>query len=113
MVEALAARILVVQYDLTNTALAAAPQRAALPSEAELTALTVAMLIATHSAFSELAGRELVLSDDMLEAVGGLFDGPLAALARDFGSTSDVRRRLREFVGLRVSAFGPNEHPFF
>lgn len=112
MVEALSARISVVQYDLTDTAFATAPQGAAIPSEAELSALTMAMLVATHSAFSELADHELVLSDDMLVAVGGLLDGPLSALARDFGGSRDARMRLREFVGLRVRAFDPNESPF-
>jgi hypothetical protein len=89
-------------FDLTDTPFAQSTSRDTLPSEDELVALTVALVLVTWFASGDLAERALSLSPGNVEAVSRLLEGPLLALGRDLGRGPDSRGRLRQFIGLRV-----------
>ena len=91
-----------VQFDLTDTALASADESACVPSEAELTVLTVALLLESQRAFCHSNGRELVLTASNIDAVADVLRSRLAPLHADLERTTDLRSRLRELIGIRI-----------
>lgn len=91
------------QYDLTHTQLFDASTRAALPSEAEMFVMTIALLLVRDLAFNDLGPCELELRSEDLTAVAECIEYRVSPLGRDFGDPESLRNRLREFVGLRIS----------
>lgn len=92
------------QYNLSATSLADSGSAFACPSEGELTALTVALLLESQQSFDDLGGRELVLTDANVDSVIKVLEQQLSPLIREFRRNRDPRARVRAFVGLRVCA---------
>ena len=90
------------QYDLTHTSLFDAATRVSLPSEAEMFAMTIALLLVHDLAYNDLAQSELELRNEDLTAVAECIEYRLCPLGHDFGDPETLRNRLREFVGLRI-----------
>lgn len=90
------------QYDLTLTPLAASPARVRVPSEPELMAILVAMMIRHDRAPSELSALQLVFGASDEEQVARIIEERLAPFARDLGSGEHLRERLRWLVGMRI-----------
>lgn len=95
-----------IQYDLTDTPLAQRTERVEVPSEAELTAITVALALVSGCGLSDLAHRELVLSDENIGSVAGVLVGRLSSLVSDLRANGSVEARLSELRGLRISGMG-------
>lgn len=90
------------QYDLTHTKLFDAPTRALLPSEAEMFAITVALLLIHDMAYTDLARGEVELRSEDLTAVAECIQYRLIPLGHDFGDPERLRSRLGQLVGLRI-----------
>ena len=90
------------QYDLTRTEFFEATGKAQLPNDAEMFAITVALLLVHEAAYTELAKRELELTDADVECVAECIEYRLPVFVRDLGEGVELRERLRNFVGLRV-----------
>ena len=93
------------QWDLSNTPLARSESRFKAPAEGELFALAVAMLLAEGQSYENLRTCELVLHQDQLRTVAEVFEYRIPELAREFGDSDALRRRLNELVGIRVTGF--------
>jgi len=97
------------EYDLTQTALFDCASRKQLPTEAEMFAITAALLLVHDAAYADLARRELHFSQDDIVAVAESIEYRLSPLARDFMDAERLRHRLRDFVGLRICGIGPHK----
>ena len=91
------------QYDLSNTRLAKSSDRRLVPSEGELNAVSLAMMLAADCSWSDLGEHTLVLTRGNQETVARLIEERLCPLARDIGSGSALRGRLAELVGLAIT----------
>ncbi|MBE7508211.1 MAG: hypothetical protein HS101_18265 [Planctomycetia bacterium] len=91
------------QYDLTDTPIARSGRPLPPPSEAELLAVTVGLMLAEDCARCELGRRELVLTGCNYRRIATLVEERTPPLARDFGDARQLRRRLRALVGLRIT----------
>ena len=92
------------QWDLSNTPLARIDSALKVPTEGELFALVVGMLLAEGQSYEGLRSCELVLRDDQIPALAEAFEYRVPELAREFcADDNDLRRRLRELVGIRVT----------
>ena len=91
------------EYDLTSTRLFESESRNELPGDAEMFAITAALLLVHDAAYADLACRDLQLFEEDINAVAECIEYRLVPLARDFGDAERLRRRLRDFVGLRIS----------
>ena len=91
-----------IQYDLTGTSLFADATRADLPTEAEMFAMTIALLLVNDMAYGELSQKELEFKNEDLAALAECIEYRLSPLAHDFGDSDQLRERLRWFVGLRI-----------
>ena len=91
------------QYDLTETRLFDCVSREALPTEANMFVLTVALLLVREAAYTDLARTELCVCDEDVPALAECIEYRLSPLARDFGDPERLRNRLRDFVGLRIA----------
>jgi len=91
------------EYDLTQTAIFESVSREELPTEAEMFVLTVALLLARETSYTELAQTELHLTDDDIAALAECIEYRLSPLARDFGNPDQLRQWLKRFVGLRIA----------
>jgi hypothetical protein len=100
-----------IQYDLTDTPLAQRAERVEVPSEAELTAITVALALATGCGLRDLAHRELVLSDENISSVARILSGELAGLLCDLRANCSIEARLSELRGLRVGNIEVRRRP--
>lgn len=96
-------RAVVMQYDLTDTQIARSSRPLSPPSEAELLAVTVGLMLAEDCACCELGRRELVLTGCNFRRVATLVEERTPPLARDFGNSRQLRRRLRALIGLRIT----------
>jgi len=94
-----------IQYDLTATRLFDACSRESLPTEAEMFALTVALLLIREAAYSDLHLCDLVIVSSDVEDLALCVETQLAPFARDLGRGLCLRERLLDFVGLRIAAF--------
>ena len=74
-----------------------------MPTEGELLALMVGLLMLEEITYGELRERELVFREEHQSQLSELFEYRLPELAREFGSSEDVRQRLSELVGVRVT----------
>ncbi len=89
-------------YDLTESGLFHADTRDAWPTDAEMFAITVALLLVHEATYTDLWHEELRLSAEDLTAVAECIEYRLHPLGRDFGDPERLRTRLRDFVGLRI-----------
>lgn len=90
------------QYDLTATALFADATRTDLPAEAEMFAMTIALLLVRDMAYGDLQQNELEMTSDDVTALAECIEYRLSPLAHDFGDSEKLRERLRCFVGLKI-----------
>ncbi len=91
------------QYDLSETNLARSDQLPRVPTEGELLAVMVGLMLAEQCAFDELSERPLRLTTGNQECVALLIEQNLGPLKHDIGSGEQLRARLEELVGLRIS----------
>jgi len=94
------------QYDLSNTPLAHSTEPIATPSEGELLAIMLGLMLVCDCSFSELGGRTLVLSRELCEPVATTIEKRHLPLTRDIGSGEALRQRLAGLVGLSVYTSG-------
>lgn len=73
------------------------------PTEGELLALVVGLLMHEDIAYDALTHRELVLDDENLGRMAEIFEYRLPELAREFGNSECLRPRLTELSGIRVT----------
>jgi hypothetical protein len=92
------------QYDLTNTRFFDAESRGGLPNDAEMFAVTVALLLFHDAAYASLAEHEIVFAEADIAGVAECIEYRLPVFVRDVGRGSQLRQRLRDFVGLRVGS---------
>lgn len=92
------------QYDLTDTRFFDAELRGSLPNAAEMFAITAALLLFHDVAYTSLAERELVFVEADIAGVAECIEYRLPVFVRDVGGGSQLRQRLRDFVGLRVGS---------
>lgn len=90
------------QYDLSRTRLASAEEPRPVPTEGELLALTVSLLLLDGCACADLAWRSLELTFINRDRVAVFIERRLQPLLRDFVNPFDIRGRLDELVGLRI-----------
>lgn len=90
-------------YDLTNTAVATGARPIRPPSDLELFAITVGLLMVEDRGFSELASASLELTGRRCRRVAEVLEERAPSLAREFGGPLLLRNRLRDLIGLRVS----------
>ena len=95
------------QYDLTETKLFDAGPDARLPSDAELFAITVALLLVHEAAYSDLRGGEVALTGANFDPVVECIEQRVPEFIRDFGCPASLRQRLAELVGLRIACIVP------
>ena len=91
------------QWGLSDTPLAREESALKAPTEGELFALTVAHLLAEGQTYEGLRSYELVLQRELLRAVAEVFEYRIPELAREFGESDELRQRLVELVGIRVT----------
>ncbi|MFN0135698.1 MAG: hypothetical protein ACKVS9_06220 [Phycisphaerae bacterium] len=91
-----------VVYDLTNTAVATSDRPIRPPSDAELFAITVALLSYESRSFSNLAAGPVVLTERNRRRIAELIEERTPPLAREFGDPVRLRARLKELIGLQI-----------
>lgn len=91
------------QFDLTGTQLADMDSIRP-PNEAEMFALTVALLLTNDAAYSELTSVEL--TPEAVREVAECIEYRTPAFTRDLGFGEELRQRLTELVGLRIGVLG-------
>ena len=91
-------------YDLTDTRLFDTDSCGTLPNDAEMFAITAALLLLHDVAYTSLAHREIVFDDADLAGVAECIEYRLPTFIQDVGHGSQLRRRLRDFVGLRIGS---------
>lgn len=94
------------QVDLTKTKLMQPDSSVRPPSEAEMFALTAAMLLANDLAYSDLDDSDLQLTEEAVRSVAECLEYRLPAFTRDLGFGEGLRQRLSQLVGLRISVLG-------
>jgi hypothetical protein len=104
------------QYDLTDTRFFDAESRGSLPNDAEMFAITAALLLFHDVAYTSLAERDLVFVEADIAGVAECIEYRLPVFVGDVGGGSQLRQRLRDFIGLRIggSAIAPSRevsHP--
>jgi len=95
------------QYDLSDTGFFRCESSACLPNDAEMLAVTVALLVTHQVAYSQLNQCPLELVEAELERVAQCIEYRLAVFVHDMGSGEQLRARLREFVGIRITDVSP------
>ncbi len=91
------------QWDLSDTPLAQKDTPGKVPTEGELLALMVGLLMLEDIAYDALRHRELVLDDENLGRIAEIFEYRLPELAREFGDAERLRQRLTELSGIRMT----------
>ena len=91
------------QWDLSDTPLAQKDTPAKVPTEGELLALMVALLMLEDIAYDALRHRELVLDEENLGRLVEVFEYRLPELAREFGDSGLLQQRLAELSGIRMT----------
>ena len=92
-----------IEYDLTATRLAQSDEPIPVPTEAELFAITVALLLMEGCSYSDLSSHAVSLSSRNYRRVAELIEERTPTLAREFGTPVELRKRLFQFVGLRIA----------
>ena len=94
------------QYDLTETKLFHSDDRVQVPNEAELFAVTVALLLVYEAAYTDLQNGEISLNCSNLGDVAECIEHRVPEFARDFGTLATMRQRLEQLLGLRIACSG-------
>ena len=97
------------QYDLTSTRLFDAETGAGVPTDAEIFAITAALLLIQDVAYAELACKELELAAGDVENVAQCIEYRLPVFTRDIGCGSELRDRLADFAGLRIGCLSTSD----
>ncbi len=92
------------QYDLTDTRFFDAESRGTLPNDAEMFVITAALLLFHDANYASLAEREIVFAETDIASVAECVEYRLPMFVRDVGGGSQLRQRLRDFVGLRIGS---------
>ena len=82
------------QWDLSDTRLAQRDSPGRAPTEGELLALLVGLLMLEGITYESLRHRELVLHEESLGGLAEIFEYRLPELAREFGDSGRLRQRL-------------------
>lgn len=90
-------------YDLTNTALATTQSRPAVPTEGELLAVLVALLLLHDRSLSEMYASTVELHETDCHRVADVLVARVPPLAREFGQRETLMLRLRQLAGLRIT----------
>lgn len=93
-------------WDLSDTPLAQKEAPGKVPTEGELLALMVGLLMLEDVAYDTLRHRELVLNDEDFGRLVEIFEYRLPELAREFGNDECLRERLTELTGIRMTRSG-------
>ena len=91
------------QWDLSDTPLAQKGMPGTVPTEGELLALVVGLLMLEDITYETLRHRELVLDEENLGHLVEVFEYRLPELAREFGDGEHLRQRLAELTGIRMT----------
>lgn len=91
------------QWDLSDTPLARENSSVAVPSEGELLVLMVGLLLLEGLAYRDLRNRTLRLTHENIDGVAEVIEERLPTLCPDIGSGDRLRRRLEQFVGIKVT----------
>lgn len=91
------------QWDLSDTPLAQRERPGKVPTEGELLALMVGLLMLEDITYGDLRERELVLCAENLGRLAEVFEYRLPELAREFSDSEILLQRLAELVGIRVT----------
>lgn len=90
------------QYDLSDTAIATSVHALLPPNEGEQLALLVALMIVERCSYADLRNRSLTLTQDNRDAVIRALRTDLQVLAHAFPDEVTMRERMDELLGLRV-----------
>ena len=96
------------QYDLTSTRMFG-QDRPTLPTDAEMFAITAALLLMHDVAYRDLRQQEVELTGADVENVAQCIEYRLPTFTRDIGSGSELRDRLADFVGLRIGCVSTSD----
>ena len=91
------------QWDISDTPLAQKDSPGKVPTEGELLALTVGLLMLEDIPYEALTRREFVLQGQDLVRLVETFEYRLPELEREFATSALLRQRLSEFVGIRIT----------
>jgi len=92
------------EWDLSDTPIARRDTAAKPPTEGELFALITGLLLLNGIAYRDLQIQDIVLHASEWEQLAQLMEYRLPEIASEFGDSQSLRERLREFVGIRVTA---------
>lgn len=95
------------QYDLTGTPLFHAATRADLPDDAEMFVVTAALLLYHDASYDSLSRRALVFDEADVAGVAECIEYRLPAFVPDVGKGTELRERLRDFVGITIGCNVP------
>ena len=96
------------QYDLTSTRLFG-QDRPTLPTDAEMFAITAALLLTHNVAYRDLQQQEVALTEPDIENLAECIEYRLPAFTRDIGCGLELRDRLADFVGLRIGCVSTSD----
>ena len=88
------------EYDLTWTRIFS--EDCAVPNEAEMFVITLALLLVHRVAYSEMVSQTLQFEEGELEKVSVCIEEEVPLFTRDMGLGQALRQRLSDFVGLRI-----------
>ena len=91
------------QWDLSDTPLAQQDTGGKVPTEGELLALMVGLLMLEDVTYDTLRHRELALHEENRARLLEVFEYRLPELAREFGDSERLRQRLVELTGIRMT----------
>jgi hypothetical protein len=91
------------QWDLSDTPLAQRDTPGKVPTEGELLAVMVGLLMLEDITYETLRHCELVLDEENLGRLVEVFEYRLPELAREFGDSGRLRQRLAELTGIRMT----------
>lgn len=89
------------EYNLTRTPIFSAD--CAVPNEAEMFVITLALLLVHGVAFTEMGTQTLEFKSSELEKVAVCIELEVPLFTRDMGLGERLRMRLADFVGLQIT----------
>jgi hypothetical protein len=93
------------EYNLTRTPIFSAD--CAVPNEAEMFVITLALLLVHGVAFTEMGTQTLEFESNELEAIALCIEEEVPLFTRDLGFGQRLRKRLSDFVGLQITYVAP------
>jgi hypothetical protein len=91
------------QWDLSDTPLAQRETPGKVPTEGELLVLMVGLLMLEDVSYELLRRRELVFQKEDLGRLAEILEYRVPELAREFGDSECLRKRLAELTGIRMT----------